>query len=34
MIGDVWEWTSPESSGYPKLNTGFSEYNDKWFATQ
>ena len=34
MIGDVWEWTSTEFSGYPKFKTGFSEYNDKWFANQ
>ena len=34
MIGDVWEWTSSEFSGYPGFKTGFSEYNDKWFANQ
>ena len=34
MIGDVWEWTSTEFSGYPGFKTGFSEYNDKWFANQ
>jgi len=34
LIGDVWEWTSSEFSGYPGFKTGFSEYNDKWFANQ
>jgi ergothioneine biosynthesis protein EgtB len=34
MIGDVWEWTSSEYSGYPGFKTGFSEYNDKWFTNQ
>jgi ergothioneine biosynthesis protein EgtB len=34
MIGDVWEWTSSEFSGYPGFKTSFSEYNDKWFANQ
>jgi len=34
MIGDVWEWTSTEFSGYPKFKTGFSEYKDKWVANQ
>ena len=34
MIGDVWEWTSTEFSGYPGFKTGFSEYNDKWFSNQ
>ena len=34
MIGDVWEWTSSEFTGYPGFNSGFSEYNDKWFANQ
>jgi formylglycine-generating enzyme required for sulfatase activity len=34
MIGDVWEWTSSEFTGYPGFKTGFSEYNDKWFANQ
>ena len=34
MIGDVWEWTSSEFSGYPGFKTHFAEYNDKWFAGQ
>lgn len=34
MIGDVWEWTSSEYAGYPGFKSGFSEYNDKWFANQ
>ena len=34
MIGDVWEWTSSEFTGYPGFKSGFSEYNDKWFANQ
>ena len=34
MIGDVWEWTSSEFSGYPGFESGFDEYNDKWFANQ
>jgi len=34
MIGDVWEWTSSEFTGYPGFKTGFSEYNDKWFGNQ
>ncbi len=34
MIGDVWEWTSSEFTGYPGFKTGFDEYNDKWFANQ
>jgi len=34
MIGDVWEWTSSEFSGYPGFKSGFDEYNDKWFANQ
>ena len=34
MIGDVWEWTSSEFTGYPGFRTGFDEYNDKWFTNQ
>lgn len=34
MIGDVWEWTSSEFTGYPGFESGFDEYNDKWFANQ
>ena len=34
MIGDVWEWTSSEFTGYPGFKSGFSEYNDKWFSNQ
>ncbi len=34
MIGDVWEWTSSEYVGYPGFQTGFDEYNDKWFTNQ
>ena len=34
MIGDVWEWTSSEYSGYPGFKSGFDEYNDKWFTNQ
>ena len=34
MIGDVWEWTSSEFTGYPGFKTGFDEYNDKWFSNQ
>jgi len=34
MIGDVWEWTASEFSGYPGFKTGFDEYNDKWFTNQ
>ena len=34
MIGDVWEWTSSEFTGYPGFKTGFDEYNDKWFTNQ
>jgi ergothioneine biosynthesis protein EgtB len=34
MIGDVWEWTSSEFTGYPGFKTGFEEYNDKWFTNQ
>ena len=30
MIGDVWEWTSSEFTGYPGFKSGFDEYNDKW----
>jgi len=34
MMGDVWEWTSSEFVGYPGFQSGFDEYNDKWFANQ
>ncbi len=34
MIGDIWEWTSSEFTGYPGFKTGFDEYNDKWFTNQ
>ncbi len=34
MIGDVWEWTSSDFTGYPGFKSGFDEYNDKWFANQ
>jgi len=34
MIGDIWEWTSSEFTGYPGFRTGFDEYNDKWFTNQ
>ena len=34
MIGDVWEWTSSEFIGYPGFESGFDEYNDKWFTNQ
>jgi ergothioneine biosynthesis protein EgtB len=34
MIGDVWEWTSSEFTGYPRFKTQFEEYNDKWFTNQ
>lgn len=34
MIGDVWEWTSSEFTGYPGFESGFDEYNDKWFTGQ
>jgi len=34
MIGDVWEWTASEFTGYPGFRTGFDEYNDKWFTNQ
>jgi ergothioneine biosynthesis protein EgtB len=34
MIGDVWEWTSSEFIGYPGFQSGFDEYNDKWFSNQ
>ena len=34
MIGDVWEWTSSEYTGYPGFKSGFDEYNDKWFTNQ
>ena len=34
MIGDVWEWTSSEFTGYTGFKSGFDEYNDKWFTNQ
>jgi ergothioneine biosynthesis protein EgtB len=34
MIGDVWEWTASEFTGYPGFKTEFDEYNDKWFTNQ
>ena len=34
MIGNVWEWTSSEFIGYPGFESGFDEYNDKWFTNQ
>ncbi len=34
MIGDVWEWTSSEFTGYPGFTSSFDEYNDKWFTNQ
>ena len=34
MMGDVWEWTCSEFSGYPGFKSGFDEYNDKWFTGQ
>jgi formylglycine-generating enzyme required for sulfatase activity len=34
MMGDVWEWTSSEYTGYPGFKSGFDEYNDKWFTNQ
>lgn len=34
MIGNVWEWTSSEFTGYPGFKSGFDEYNDKWFTNQ
>jgi ergothioneine biosynthesis protein EgtB len=34
MIGDVWEWTCSEFTGYPGFKSGFDEYNDKWFTNQ
>ncbi len=34
MIGDVWEWTSSEFAPYPGFQSGFDEYNDKWFGGQ
>lgn len=34
MIGDVWEWTASEFTGYPGFRSGFDEYNDKWFTNQ
>ena len=34
MIGDVWEWTLSEFAPYPGFESGFEEYNDKWFTGQ
>ena len=34
MIGDVWEWTASEFTGYPGFKSDFNEYNDKWFTNQ
>lgn len=34
MVGDVWEWTSSEFAPYPGFESGFDEYNDKWFGGQ
>ena len=34
MMGDVWEWTTSDFVGYPKFQSGFAEYNDKWFVNQ
>jgi ergothioneine biosynthesis protein EgtB len=34
MIGDVWEWTASEFTGYPGFKSNFDEYNDKWFTNQ
>ncbi len=34
MIGDVWEWTASEFTGYPGFKSSFDEYNDKWFTNQ
>jgi ergothioneine biosynthesis protein EgtB len=34
MIGDVWEWTASEFTGYPGFKSDFDEYNDKWFTNQ
>ena len=34
MTGDVWEWTCSEFAGYPGFESGFDEYNDKWFTGQ
>ncbi len=34
MIGDVWEWTATEFTGYPGFKSSFEEYNDKWFTNQ
>ncbi|MHB8546740.1 MAG: ergothioneine biosynthesis protein EgtB [Nitrosotalea sp.] len=34
MMGDVWEWTTSDFVGYPGFQSGFAEYNDKWFSNQ
>lgn len=34
MIGNVWEWTCSEFAPYPGFESGFDEYNDKWFGNQ
>ena len=34
MIGDVWEWTSSEYVLYPRYESKFEEYTDKWAINQ
>jgi ergothioneine biosynthesis protein EgtB len=34
MVSDMWEWTSSEFMPYPGFQSGFAEYNDKWFGNQ
>lgn len=34
MMGDTWEWTSSDFVGYPRFQSDFVEYNDKWFCNQ
>jgi ergothioneine biosynthesis protein EgtB len=34
MVSDIWEWTSSEFMPYPGFESGFAEYNDKWFGNQ
>ncbi len=34
MIGDIWEWTASEFTGYSGFKSSFDEYNDKWFTNQ